>query len=363
MSSELIPLAEAAAQLGVSVEELLEMRTKKQIFGIRDGSSWKFKKSELKRVKEDLGLGSGVISDLDTPVENASDSMVLLGGMGDRLLSDGGSALKVGGSLPDPDEVSLEDVKQGGSKRKPKSDETANAADEENSENMDLLDDELFGSDELTLKGSAGLEDSGEMSSDFVDDSDIIVNDSDSSGSDHDSLLLDDEDLVVSNKGVDDDDFELSDSSILTLDDGGGGDDFDLAPVTESLDDQSSSSQVIALEDSGFLDDANPTMMGGSIGDLLSADDFGDSGAMPLESFGDSGLPAGQGEMVGGPAMVPAEAPYTAMQVLSLASTFLILGLLSMLSMDLAQNMWQPVDTGVTHNVANFLVDKMQFDL
>ena len=47
MSSELIPLAEAAQKLGVSVEKLLEMRSNKQIFAVKDGSSWKFKQSEL----------------------------------------------------------------------------------------------------------------------------------------------------------------------------------------------------------------------------------------------------------------------------------------------------------------------------
>lgn len=361
MSSELIPLAEAAAQLGVSVEKLLEMRASKQIFGIRDGSSWKFKKSELDRVKEDLGLGSGQISDIDTPVENLSDSMNLLDGSEELLLSDSGSGSMSGSLLKDSDELSLEDDKPAAAKGKAKPDDTGKASDKENSDNLDLLDDELFKSDELSLQDSAGL-DSGEMSSDFIDSSDVVVDDSDSSGSDSDSLLLDDEDLVVSNQGVEEDDFELSDSSILSLDGGGGADDFDLEPISESLDDQNSSSQVIALEDSDLMDDSHPTMMGGPSGDLLSADEFGDSGAVPLESFSESVFPTAQGAMAGGPAMVPAEPPFTALQILSLASTLLVTGLLAILSLDLAQNMWQPNDSGVTSNIANLLVDAMQFD-
>lgn len=356
MSSELISLAEAAKILGVSTEKLLEMRTSKQIFGIRDGSSWKFKKSELDRVAEDLGLGSGQISDLDTPIENISDSADLLDGSDELMLSDSGSGSMSGRLLRDSDEISLEDSPQAKGKNKP--DDTDKASNKDNSDNLDLLDDELFKSDELSLQDSAGL-DSGEMSSDFIDSSDVVVDDSDSDGSD--SLLLDDEDLIVSNQGVEDDDFELSDSSILNLD-AGGADDFDLEPIGESLDDQSSSSQVIALEDSDLMDESHPTMMGGPSGDLLSSDEFGDSGAVPLESFSESVFPGGQSGGAGGGMMAQPEAPYTVLQILSLASTLLVTGILAILSLDLAQNMWQPNDSSFNNTIANMLVDTMQFD-
>lgn len=357
MSSELIPLAEAAKILGVSPEKLLEMRSSKQIFGIRDGSSWKFKKSELERVAEDLGLGSGQISDLDTPIENVSDSADLLDRSDELMLSDSGSGSMSGSLLRDSDEISLDDSPK--SKNRP--DDTDKSNQKDNSDNLDLLDDELFQSDELSLQDSAGL-DSGEMSSDFIDSSDVVVDDSDSDGSDSDSLLLDDEDLIVSNQGVEDDDFELSDSSILSLDDAVGADDFDLEPINESLDDQSSSSQVIALEDSDLMDDSHPTMMGGPSGDLLSADEFGDSGSVPLESFSDSVFPGGQGAGGGSGVMTAPEAPFTILQILSLASTLLVTGMLAILSLDLAQNMWQPNDTGFSSNVANMLVNAMQFE-
>jgi excisionase family DNA binding protein len=359
MSSELIPLAEAAKILGVSPEKLLEMRSSKQIFGIRDGSSWKFKKSELDRVAEDLGLGSGQISDLDTPIENVSDSADLLDNSDELMLSDSGSGSGSGSLLRDSDEISLDDSPKSKGKKSP--DDTDKSNQKDNSDNLDLLDDELFQSDELSLQDSAGL-DSGEMSSDFIDSSDVVVDDSDSDGSDSDSLLLDDEDLIVSNQGVEDDDFELSDSSILSLDDAGGVDDFDLEPISESLDDQSSSSQVIALEDSDLMDDSHPTMMGGPSGDLLSADEFGDSGSVPLESFSDSVFSPGQTAGTSGGVMAQPEAPFTILQILSLASTLLVTGMLAILSMDLAQNMWQPNDSGFSSNVANMLVDAMQFD-
>lgn len=346
MSSELIPLAEAAQKLGVSVEKLLEMRSNKQIFAVKDGSSWKFKQSELDRVAEDMGLG-GQISDEDTPIENPSDSMDLLDGSDDLLLADSGSGSLSGSLLADDSgELVLDDsdsgVKAGG-------------------DDVDLMDDGLFESDELSLQDSAGL-DGPDLSSDFVDGSDIIVEDSDSDDAGSDGLMLDEEDLVVSDQGADDDEFELSDSSILSLEDSGEPDDFDLEPVLESVDDQSSSSQVIALEDSDLVDDSNPTMMGGQSGDLMASDEFADSGVMPLESFEEelgAGAPLG---VTGGQMMVPAEPPYTVLQILSLAATFFFMAGLAILSFDLAQNMWQPADSGFSGTLANVLVDLMQFD-
>jgi len=346
MSSELIPLAEAAAKLGITPEKLLEMRSNKQIFGVRDGSSWKFKQSELDRVAEDLGLGSGQISDLDTPIENVSDSMDLLDGSDDLLLNDSGSGSLSGSLLQDSDELSLEDsgvsAKSGSGK-----------------DDLDLMDDDLFPSDDLSLQDSAGL-DSEELSSDFVDSSDVVVDDSDSDGSGSEDLILDDEDLVVSNQGVEDDDFELSDSSILSLDDSGAPDDFDLEPVSEVSDDQSSSSQVIALEDSDLMDDSHPTMMAGQSGDLLSGDQLGLDDVAPLEGFGES-LTA-VSPTTGGLVMAPAEPPYSVLQILSLGSALLFTAALAILSLDLAQNMWLPNDSGAINTVANLLVDAMQFD-
>lgn len=346
MSSELIPLAEAAAKLGISPAKLLEMRSNKQIFGVRDGSSWKFKQSELDRAAEDLGLGSGQISDLDTPIENISDSMDLLDGSDDLLLGDSGSGSLSGSLLQDSDELSLEDSSGAASKAVGDKDD------------LDLMDDDLFPSDELSLQDSAGLE-SGELSSDFVDSSDVVVDDSDSDGSGSEDLMLDDEDLVVSNQGVEDDDFELSDSSILSMDDSGNPDDFDLEPFAEASDDQSSSSQVIALEDSDLMDDSHPTMMTGRSGELLSGDQLGPDDVMPLENFGAT-LP-GAAASTGGMVMAAAEPPYSVLQILSLSSALLFTAALAILSLDLAQNMWLPNDSGAINTVANLLVDAMQF--
>jgi hypothetical protein len=66
MAGKLIPLAEAAAMLGVSADELTEMRSRGDIHGYRDGASWKFKDSELERVAAEMGgglKGAGPVSE------------------------------------------------------------------------------------------------------------------------------------------------------------------------------------------------------------------------------------------------------------------------------------------------------------
>lgn len=72
MASKLVPLNEAAAQLGVSPDELNEMRSRQEIYGYRDGASWKFKQDDLDKLKASragggsgLGLGSGLGSGID----------------------------------------------------------------------------------------------------------------------------------------------------------------------------------------------------------------------------------------------------------------------------------------------------------
>ena len=53
MASKLLPLNDAAALLGVTPDELTTMRLEQQIYGYRDGSSWKFKVDDLERLKEE----------------------------------------------------------------------------------------------------------------------------------------------------------------------------------------------------------------------------------------------------------------------------------------------------------------------
>lgn len=72
--AKLIELKEAAEQLGLTPEALTELVDQKKIFGYRDGSSWKFKPTEIERVKGELGADL-----VDDVVDAVADT---LGGVG-----------------------------------------------------------------------------------------------------------------------------------------------------------------------------------------------------------------------------------------------------------------------------------------
>ncbi len=55
--AKLIELHEAAKMLGISPEQLTDMRSRNAIFGYRDGSTWKFKVEEIERVRAELRRG------------------------------------------------------------------------------------------------------------------------------------------------------------------------------------------------------------------------------------------------------------------------------------------------------------------
>ena len=54
--SKLIPMEQAATMLGMSVEQINELRSNQEIFGYKDGGTWKFKMTELERVADNLGV-------------------------------------------------------------------------------------------------------------------------------------------------------------------------------------------------------------------------------------------------------------------------------------------------------------------
>jgi len=88
MASRLIDMKEAAHMLGVSADELNEMRSKGEIYGYRDGASWKFKMEELERTAQSRGVslnldpipsqGSGIDDDLDQLVDVDDDNDMVL---------------------------------------------------------------------------------------------------------------------------------------------------------------------------------------------------------------------------------------------------------------------------------------------
>jgi len=314
---------------------------------------------------------SGLISDLDTPVESAKDEVSGLDGDDGLSLADSGEI-----SLADSGELNLADS---GELSFAESDislatkigsEDGKVKDPSASDDLMLVDEDLFDDDSaLSLQDSAGISDGSELGSDFADSSDIIVADSDSDapGSSSD-VVLDEDDLVVAGSG--DDDFALSDDDILSLDGDansqdatealGGVDDFELAPTGDSFDDQSSSSQIIALDESEIIDDSSGIAdLGGASGDLFDgSDELG--GAAPIDPFDEAGgFDENQND---GMVMMVPESNYSIWQLASLSLALSLVGLLFICSISLVQNMWLPDDTASTTTFANWLAELMDFD-
>lgn len=54
MPPKLLSSEEAARQLGVTVEQLTDMRQRQEIFGVRDGANWKYKEQDVTRLADEL---------------------------------------------------------------------------------------------------------------------------------------------------------------------------------------------------------------------------------------------------------------------------------------------------------------------
>ncbi|MCA9184900.1 MAG: helix-turn-helix domain-containing protein [Pirellulaceae bacterium] len=125
--ANLIELKEAASLLGVSPERLVELISRKEVFGYRDGSTWKFKETELERYASQLGYklgeapaggvvgpGDSVDSDLDELVD-VSDMELDAdeAGTGSILVSEaelgGPASTGMGSTIIGEDDLSLDD--------------------------------------------------------------------------------------------------------------------------------------------------------------------------------------------------------------------------------------------------------------
>lgn len=436
--ANLIPMDQAAKMLGVSVDRLTEMRSNNEVFGYRDGATWKFKMSELERVAGDLGVklnpaagaaelddemdfelsDSSEISSSELSADLSEDSSldILADSAAEFTLESGelsleeSSELKLEGASDvfssDEEELSFGSsslsLAAGSSKKLGPNDTGDLLSDDEMAEktgsdtdkmmgddDLSLEEDDLF-SDELELADSSSFEESADLSSDF-EDSDLILDDSDSSAevelgasdsnlglsASESGIQLDDEPLELGGSDIDslelpedDDDFlELDDAMMMAQED-----EFKLTALEEDLDDQSSGSQVIALEDSEiYTDDSDGPILADSDDisgqpALLPASDpsFGSDPAYGADasqgSVFDQAGAMGPGGMAGAgpmPATVAAapEAPYSVWQVISLASVALILAMGGIVGYDVARNLWMADDTIISSGLLKFFLD------
>ena len=230
--SKLIPIEEAAKFLGLSVDRLNELRENNEVFGYRDGTTWKFKLSELERVAGQSGIdvaGAGGLG-------GAASSIV--GGVKDALgLSDSEEDLKLedSGDL----DFDLEDSE-------------ADMVIDEDSDSIAMEDSsiELF----QPQGANAGAGTSSDILSLDDDDDDMV--DLAESGllvkGGAKSKLLDDggkDELKLEDSG--DLDFDIEDSSIELLQpqgaDAGAGTSSDILSLADDDDD------ILDLADSGLL--------------------------------------------------------------------------------------------------------------
>ncbi len=297
--SKLIPMEEAAKFLGMSVDQLNELRENNEVFGYRDGSTWKFKMSELERVANQSGINNDDAA--QSVVNKADDSLGLLEEEDDLVddsgelsfdIDDSSSAMVI--DEGDSDSIAMED-----SSIELFQPQGANAGAGTSSDILSLDDDDDDG-DLIDLAESGLLVKGGSKS----------------------SLLDDDDELSLASSGLNlasDEDLELESKKELNLDDVGSFDLADEESVLDGDDDELSfgSSSLVLASDSVKMSDSPSTgddllnedhspsgspsdtgkLLGGSDDDLMLADDdldleLADSGSFDSESssnFEDSG--------------------------------------------------------------------------
>ncbi len=326
MAGKFVELNEAAKMIGVSPDELIELRSKGEIFGYRDGASWKFKLEEVERVlaeraggprrgsdssvmsaddeefitglsskllaekaqeesgsilvsEEELGIsatggstiiGKGKTKPSDSDIQLASDSSIVPGS--DKLIEAPGSKLQLGADAGDV--LSGSDIKiKGGSGTgdmpvaKPGS--SGGGLDLGPTLSLDEREESDSDSalDDVRLDRGPGGTGSGKGSDVTLGagDSGINLKPADS------GLSLEEEPLELGGSGVDS--LELpEDEEVISLDAEAADPDqatqlkadneFLLAPGDKAEDESDSGSQVIALEDSEAFDQDAATMLG-----------------------------------------------------------------------------------------------------
>ena len=247
-------------------------------------------------------------------------------------------------------------------------------------------DDDLF-SEELSLADSGSFEESAELSSDFEDSGDLVLDDSDSnseimledSGIDlsanESGIAIGDEPLELGGSDIDALELPEDDDDMIVLEDAADPesatmmqeDDFNLTPLEASMEeDDSSGSQVIALEDSEiYADDTSATILGEA--DAFPAEPaMLDDGGIYDDTMAGGAMIAGGAMMAGGAMAAPAgmhtgpaapvEAPYSIWQVISLGLVTALLMTGGMVAYNLAQNMWMPADQVIGNSVLNFFL-------
>lgn len=269
MAPKLLSSEDAAKLLGITVDQLTEMRQRQEIFGYRDGSNWKFKEQDVERLAEELReqaanpslSDSGEIADLplDFDLPSEDDADVVLASERELGESDPNTSSTIIGrpGVQNTDESDIRLV----------TDEDRRASGSGSGVKL------VVGNDPTTPGSDVKLvaDDSGVLSLDDRTSSPTIV------GSDSDIILGDDAIDVSLNL---DDDFELSDVSA----DAASEFELDLSASDSGIDLSGGSDRDVVLGPSGSSDiTLSPADSGIS---LASLSDSGLSLEEPLDLAG-----------------------------------------------------------------------------
>ncbi len=385
MAQKYYNVAEAAKMLGVSPADINGMVSRRELYGYRDGSDWKFKAEDVERVVADRSPGGQDEGDnvLASEIELGHSAPGLSGTVigadknrssaeSDIRLMD--SDVKLAEDKPGVSDLNL--LESGIDLANPKPASGAKKSDGSKVSHFEDLDMTL--DHDLTLEDSNVAVSSGkpapaggsavDISGKKLEDDDLVMGGSGtgsdiSIGGDSGISLVDPADSGLSldaplNLSSGEESLELGEDDLLGMaSDVGpvsglkGEDDFQLTPMEELSDgeDSESGSQVIALDTEGEGDEA-ATMVASS-GTPVAAmldEDLGAEptlSAMPLTAAAtDLGLAGPEDALAlggfGSSAAALPEAPYSVWNIVSLVLISMLLIIVGMMVYELLRNMW-----------------------
>lgn len=378
MAQNYYSVEKAAEVLGISPDEVKQMRDRQELYGYRDGASWKFKADDVDRVAQERREGGGtgdenpddvLLSERELGATGKSSSGTVIG-MDDGEKAKGASDIQIAGESKEPgssdltygemelsaqdDELTLDDttvnvpLAAAG-----KSSASSGSAAQAKTPGESAVDLSQGDDDDLVLSGSGSGSDvtiGGDSGISLVDPADSGLSleaPLDMGGSGDESLELGEDDILTTSEEA-----NLSSPTQLRADD-----DFLLTPLTDGADDEDSSSgsQVIALDTEN--PDEIAALMGGPATASMVAmlDEDATPGMSPMmgAGMGVGGAVYPDGGLVATLPGLPEE-PYSIVDMVLLSVCVVLLCLCGMMAYDLVRNMWS-WDSGTT--ISSALMD------
>ena len=317
MENRLYSIDEVAQLMGKTPAEINDMRMQGKIYGMRDGSSWKFKGADVEKLlhpvaeqayDEDYALAgdSGLSLDEDANASSLDINSTLDSDSPSSISQDAANVLDIGeddlvlGESDVMSDVTLNGESSGINLYKPEGDS-----------GISLDDNELSGSLDA---GSVAMH-------------------SDSLNVNLDDLVLDDDSLSI---------IEGNSSASLPEE----GNEFTLTTTPDDVEDESETgSQVIALSENSS--DFSDPLMGVGPGAIEGAADGVDMGIDPSVAAGEPGLYGGVLPPDVTPELIEVareigmkDKPYSVLNIISLFLCIAMLTMTLIMSVDLVRNMW-----------------------